>query len=46
MEMEKQMFDKQMFAGSSIDNVTGERTLIKVGLARFLPAYHTKSYLC
>ncbi|GAA8413610.1 hypothetical protein Hpkin62_14730 [Helicobacter pylori] len=27
MEMEKQMFDKQMFAGPSIDNVTPGREL-------------------
>ena len=35
MEMEKHIFDKQMFAGPSIDNVTQERTLIKTGLVRF-----------
>ena len=34
MEMEKQMFDKQMFAGPCTDDATGERTLIKMGLAR------------
>ena len=38
---EKQVFDKQMFAGPSIDNVTQERTWIKMDLARFLPVYHT-----
>ena len=41
MGMGKQMFDKLMFAEPSIDNVTGERTLIKMGLARILPVYHT-----
>ena len=43
MEMEKQTSDKQMFAGPSTDVVTRERTLIKTGLARILPVYH--SYL-
>ena len=47
MEMEKQMFGKQMFAGPSIDNVTQERerTLIKMGLARILSVCHIQSYL-
>lgn len=41
MEMERHILDKQVFAGPSIDNVTGERPLIIIGLARFLPVYHT-----
>ena len=36
-EMKRQLFDKQMFAGSSINSLTQERTLIKMGLARFFP---------
>ena len=32
MEREKLMFDKQVFAGPSIDNETRERTLIKMAL--------------
>lgn len=39
MEMERQVFDKQMFAGPSTDNVTWDRTLIKMGLARFFLVY-------
>ena len=41
MEMEKQMFGKQMFAGPSIDNVTDrarEKTSIKVGLSKDPPS--------
>ena len=44
MEMEKQMFDKQMFAMPCKDNGTW-RGLDQMGLARLLPVYHTWSNL-
>ena len=48
MEVEKQMFDKQMLPGPSIDILTRERereTLIKMGLARIFPVYNAQNYL-
>ena len=39
MEMEKQMFGKQMFAEPGKDN--GTQREILTNFARFLPIYHT-----
>ena len=45
METEKQMLDKQIFAGPSIDKFTQrERPLIRMGSARTLPVCYTQSY--
>ena len=40
MEMEKQMFGKQMFTMPCRDNGTG-KDFDKTGLTRFLPVCHT-----